>query len=220
MFEWQGTWFPDGEQHLPEWMGKMRQMRDGVPQYQYTKYLKALEFVKQRRTAVDVGGNVGLWSRNMAKDFSRLEAFEPVETYRECWRRNVMAENAALHDVALGEESGVVSLCAGTAGSFGDTFVTGDYGQGNAARNVPLRTLDSFELHDVDFVKIDCEGYELFVLRGAERTIRLNKPCIIVEQKPGHAQKYGLGETDAVQLLRGWGARVRAVMAGDYILSW
>jgi FkbM family methyltransferase len=215
-----GWFFPDGEKHLPEWMLKVNQKRDGLLQYQFAKYEAALKFVRERRKAIDVGAHIGQWSRNMAADFAMVHAFEPVPLYSECWRANMEGiENAALHGLALGEREAIVALRCGTPGSHGDTFLA-PADQANVAIDVPMRTLDSLNVEAVDFIKIDCEGYELFVLKGAEETIRRDRPCIIVEQKPGKAQFFGVGETDAVTLLRSWGAKVRKVMAGDYILSW
>ena len=46
---------------------------------------------------------------------------------------------------------------------------------------VPLRTLDSFNFKNVGLIKIDTEGYEVPVLLGAERTIKENKPRLIIE---------------------------------------
>jgi FkbM family methyltransferase len=216
-----GWYFPDGETHLVEWMTRVNQKRDGRLQYQLAKYDAALKYVRRRRLAVDVGAHIGQWSRNMAADFDAVEAFEPVPDYAACWRANVTDRpNARLHELALGDQAQTVCLRCGTPGSHGDTFVAPKDQANVVAVDVPMRTLDSFDLADVDFVKIDCEGYELFVLRGAEQTIKRCRPCVIVEQKPGKALNYGLGETDAVALLRSWGAKVRSVLSGDYLLSW
>lgn len=215
-----GWWFPDGEKHLPEWMARVNAKRDGLLQYQFGKYTAAMRHVQQRRLAIDVGAHIGQWSKNMAADFEVIHAFEPVPDYAACWKANIgETSNAMLHQVALGAEPAVVCLKCGTPGSHGDTFVAPKE-EANAAIDVSMATLDSFNLANVDFIKIDCEGYELFVIKGAERTITRDRPCIIVEQKPGKAQTYGLGETDAVALLKSWGAKVRAVLSGDYILSW
>ena len=98
--------------------------------------------------------------------------------------------------------------------SSGDSYV-----QGDADGDVPMRTLDSFDLADVDFIKLDCEGYELFALAGGMETFEHCRPVVCVEQKPGKAQKYGLGETDAVKFLQKMGAKLRGEISGDYILS-
>jgi hypothetical protein len=85
--------------------------------------------------------------------------------------------------------------------------------------DIPMITLDSLALDEVDFIKADCEGFELFALRGAVDTILRCKPVIIVEQKPGRAQKFGLLETEAVTFLEdlGVGYKVVKEMSGDFI---
>lgn len=214
-----GWYFPDGEKHLPAWMRKVAQQRHGLLQYQLAKYQTAIKYCRSYRAAIDVGAHVGQWSWNMAKDFGCVFAFEPVPRYAECWLANNKVSNAHLYECALGDAERIVSLTCGTPGSYGDTFIDlkSDH---NIATDVLMRTLDSFEFADIDFIKIDCEGYEYFVLKGAEKTIHQNKPCIIVEQKPGKGKSFGLGDTDAVTLLQSWGAKLRGVISGDYILSW
>lgn len=215
-----GWFFPDGEKHLPEWMMQANQRRHDVLQYQFKKYEAALTFVKQRRLAIDVGANIGLWSKNMVEDFEVLHAFEPVPKYVECWQENMLGEvNAELHQFALGAKADIVSLTNVTPNSHGDTIIAPKSDK-SIAVDVEMRTLDSFELRNVDFIKIDCEGYEVNVLLGGEKTIRRDRPVIIVEQKPGKAEQFGFGDEDAVELLVSWGMTVRVVMSGDFVLSW
>jgi FkbM family methyltransferase len=64
----------------------------------------------------------------------------------------------------------------------------------------PVRQLDAFALEAVDFLKIDCEGYELPVVVGGEQTIRRWGPTIIVEQKPNIPQRYGFDQFGAVRV--------------------
>lgn len=101
----------------------------------------------------------------------------------------------------------------------GGTHVTSASLSGLGA--VELRTLDSYGFADVDFLKIDCEGYELEVLKGAKDTLARCKPCVIVEQKARCLRdNYGISGAPAVDLLRELGAKVRAEISGDWILSW
>jgi hypothetical protein len=83
-----------------------------------------------------------------------------------------------------------------------------------------MRTLDSYDLRNVDFLKIDTEGYEFFVLKGGEKTIRRDQPCVIVEQRPDHGRAYGVSDTEAVALLESWGASVIEEICEDYIMCW
>lgn len=212
MKQHQGVWLPDGETHLTDWMTKAGEIVDGRGTYQIKKLRAALAHVKQFRTALDVGAHCGLWSMQLVKRFEIVHAFEPVAEHRLCFAANLDGNFAELHPCALGEKDGMISIHTADTSS-GDSWVDG-------AGDIPMKRLDDFELQDVDFIKIDTEGHELFVLRGGEETIRRCKPCLIVEQKPGHGKHFGIGDTDAIPLLQSWGAKVREVLSGDYILSW
>ena len=48
--------------------------------------------------------------------------------------------------------------------------------------NEKIRTLDSFNLSNISFIKIDVEGYELNLLKGAYETIKRDKPVIFIEK--------------------------------------
>ena len=82
-----------------------------------------------------------------------------------------------------------------------------------------MRPLDSFKFSDVDFIKIDCEGYEHRVVRGAVETIKRCTPVIIVEQKAHKLQQnYGTKGVPAVDFLLALGYVTKKVMSGDYIM--
>lgn len=215
MIEVEGIWYPDGEVHLPEHMARRRRLVGGRPTYQYHKLEAALAHVRRWRSAVDVGAHVGLWSMHLARRFRFVHAFEPVAAHRACFRLNVPAANVVLHGLALGAETGRVALAPAQPGHSGSTRVVPE-----VSGQVPLARLDDWELESLDFLKLDCEGYELFALQGAEETLRRCRPVVIVEQKPGRAERYGLAETQAVDYLQGLGAKFRQAIAGDYILSW
>ena len=57
--------------------------------------------------------------------------------------------------------------------------------------NVPARTIDSFAFEDVDVIKIDVEGSELFVIHGAKDTIDKHRPAVQVEIVPKQCKQYG-----------------------------
>ena len=48
---------------------------------------------------------------------------------------------------------------------------------------VHIKTLDSYALTDIDFIKIDVDGYEDLLVKGAKETIANNKPVINIEMK-------------------------------------
>lgn len=209
---------PDDENHLIEWMQKAGEYVDGKPTYQYSKYREALKQFKGRRRVIDVGANLGLWSRVMLLDFKYVESFEPVKKYIECLQLN--APKANVYEVALGNERKFVDMaCSGD--SCGDTSpYSGQSNEHIVDSSVEVVLLDDYNFTEVDLIKIDCEGYELFVLQGAEQTIINNKPVIIVEQKPNKGTKFGISDDAAVQYLIGLGMQVHTVISGDYIMVW
>ncbi len=179
--------------------------------YQRKKYIKAMEYVRTRKRALDIGAHVGLWSYDMVRDFEVVESFEPVEDHRACFIKNVKGAN--LHPFACGDKPDRVSFGTPQEGHTGHTVVVpGD--------DVEVVVLDDYGFTDVSFVKVDCEGYELFVLKGLEQTILRDKPTIIVEQKPDNAVRYGLEETQAVTYLKDLGMIFKAKLSGDYVMTW
>ena len=156
----------------------------------------------------------------LARCFARVSAFEPIEHHRECFKKNVPSGHGCeieLYPVALSATEETLRFSI-TPDNSGDTHVKAkDDGVGP---QVVARTLDSFDLPPVDFLKIDCEGYEYFILKGAERTVRRDQPCIVVEQKPRKGSMYGLDDREAVKLLQSWGAQLRFEISGDFCLVW
>ena len=225
MFQFQGIWLPDGEKHFPDWMKRNGELVDGRGTYQIKKYRAAMQWVKRTRVAVDVGGHVGLWAMQMFKRFAVTHAFEPVAAFRECFIKNTAPTFANareqwtnriyLYEFALGAAAGEVRIDYRPEDS-GGTHVAKD-----GTIVAEMRTLDSFGFADVDFLKLDCEGYELEALKGAAETLARCKPCVIVEQKPHKlGPNFGITGTPAVDYLKAMGAVLRREIGGDYILSW
>lgn len=192
----------------------MIQPVNGRPTYQYGKYRAVKGLVKNFGTAIDVGAHCGLWSMLMVEDFGMVHAFEPIPEHRDCFVRNVKRENYKLYPVLCGESNGRAAMAINPISS-GDTRVdpsrVGDF---------PVERIDDYGLKDIGLIKLDCEGYEYFALKGAEQTILESKPAIIVEQKPGKAKMYGLGERQAVSYLKGLGMKLKGAIVGDYLLAW
>ncbi len=142
----------------------------------------------------DVGANVGWWTvplaRHLAAGGGRVVAFEPVPANRARldWAiaANRVQENVQVAPVALGDTPGELGMWLKSeetgAGSGTAALVTGD---GEAHLRVPVVTLDAWVAeHGItrcDLMKLDIEGAELMMLRGAERFIAATRPLIFGE---------------------------------------
>ena len=82
-----------------------------------------------------------------------------------------------------------------------------------------MHRLDDLNIPPLDYIKIDCEGYELNVLKGAEQTIKKHKPIIVIEQK-FHKDVGHVDDGEAVTLLRSFGARQLDKVRNDLIFGW
>jgi len=219
MIQHKGIWLPDGETHLTMMLDRGPELH-GRGTYQLKKYRAALAMTSGRGTVIDIGAHVGLWSMLFVREFQQVEAFEPCAAHRQCFIQNMedqkVGNNWFLHAAACGAEEGVVFMKTDPHSS-GDSWPDPKNEEGERA---DLCQIDNLGLNGVDFIKADCEGYELFAMQGAEQTILRCKPTIIVEQKPGRAQKFGLEQTQAVTYLEGLGMTQHAVMSGDYIMVW
>jgi len=209
-----GFWLPETEDHLVHFLEGSPEFAGG-PTYQLHKLMLCMKHIKNFSHALDIGAHCGLWSRVMAQMFTRVTAFEPVSLHRSAFERNVLQYNVKLWPVALGASEGKVSLHTGQSSS-GDTYV-----QAGGEHEAQMYTLDSFEeLPKIDFIKIDCEGYEKFICQGGEKRIRRDQPVMIIEQKPNKGRQFGIGDRDALTLVESWGAFKVEEYAGDFVMAW
>jgi len=210
-----GWWLPKEDQHFEGYFSQSVQVGD-KRLYQPQHIDRCFYHIKNRKhTAIDVGGHCGFWSFYLGRNFKKVYAFEPVEIFRECFKKNIPHGNVELLPVALGNENGFVSMNVELENT-GATHVSSNT---NDLDKVELKKLDDYELTDVDFIKIDVEGYENQVVLGAKETLLRNKPIIIVEQK-GFSDRFNETQFEAVDTLKSYGAKVIDQVVKDYILSW
>lgn len=214
MYNSHGWWFPDTEDHFPKMLDKSIS-KGGPAEYQYQVRDRSLQFVTNKRVALDIGANVGLWSRSLVKHFETVVAFEPVPMFRDCLTKNVVAENLDIRPIALGDHDAMIKMII-TEGNTGHTHVDPNSTDGDT----PIVRLDSLNLQNIDYIKIDCEGYEYRVLQGAKETIMRCRPVIVVEQKPHDAYSKDYGQHAAIGLLQSWGMAQLATVKDDWIMGW
>jgi FkbM family methyltransferase len=139
-----------------------------------------------------------------------------VAEFRECLIKNVTKTNLVIRNEALGNQNTTCDMII-TEGNTGHTHVDP---QSLGHGTTPIITLDSLELPVVNYIKLDCEGFEYRVLQGAEQTLQRCRPIVVVEQKPHDAYKKEYAQLAAVALLTNLGMSVMATVKDDWILGW
>ena len=136
------------------------------------------------RVFVDVGANVGTWTRWLAPVFEHGHAVEPDPTALAMLRADLPA-NVTVHPVGAWSTEMTVTFSryaqsVHTSAYFGEEGI--NTGPRAGLVNLPCRPLDTLPIAGpVDFLKCDTEGAEVEVLLGAEQLIRRDRPWLLIE---------------------------------------
>jgi FkbM family methyltransferase len=133
---------------------------------------------------LDIGANIGCTALLFARNAREVHAFEPsVPTFGYLTRniRTSGAKNVVLHNHALGSSATVTEL------TYPPTFRAGAFisdklsaGPDHVIERIRVETVDSLGFSP-DFMKIDTEGFELHVVRGAKATLAKAQPTVVME---------------------------------------
>jgi FkbM family methyltransferase len=161
-----------------------------IGRYEVEKHKALNKFLKPGETFVDVGVNKGDFTLRAAKIVGAegcVLAFEPAPDNCSWIRRSVELndyKNITLHEMALSDADGVATLfISPTSGwhSLAEERQAASCGE----IDVQTRALDSVlmeraAIDSIDVIKIDVEGAEMSVLRGAEQTLAANRDITLL----------------------------------------
>lgn len=191
-----------------------------VGPYQLHNLKRLRELVPSARTIIDVGMNIGMNTIEYATWGKVVHGFEPTpQTYDMAVRNIEMAVNQSeptnywwhgssgkvtgeiiLHNCGLGNSSGVLDIVIKKNNAGHNHIDNKDIPTvtkrarkvyDRPTEQVEIYTLDSFDLHNVDIIKIDVEGYELPVILGSEKTISEWRPVVQVEMVDTQTRRFG-----------------------------
>lgn len=146
--------------HFPQGVYLARDLRRFFPDWQV-------------RRIFDVGANEGQTAIQFALAFpkARIESFEPAkDTFRTLVKRTAWSKRIHCHPVALGSTCGTSMMMTDTEFPF--SFRLSDAGTEPVTTTTVAQFCADHRIDDVNLLKIDTEGFDLEVLRGAQDLIR------------------------------------------------
>jgi FkbM family methyltransferase len=164
---------------------------------------QVVNYVFTGDSVFDIGGNIGQTALLLAEKVSpsgMVYSFEPYLSTFDWFKTNLFLnpeiQNIKVSNIALGNTVLSTEMhkdCFTNTGSY--RIASSLNPKIISSLQVNVSTLDDFilsnDIHKVDFIKIDVEGYELKVLKGAIDSIRRYKPILYIEVNNDNLIKYG-----------------------------
>jgi FkbM family methyltransferase len=204
------TWtFPSNKDDL------LPHMINGSYQDRHRKII--LEFLKENscrfRNCLDIGAHVGIWSDDFTKVFEHVHAFEPIEELRTCYKQNVHGNNYTMYPFGLGNSTRQINFLYEPEKSK-NTQVNE---QGNYSAEI--KRLDDLGLQDIDYIKMDAEGYELEILKGGTKLLRDQLPFVHLEIKSRQLEKFSLSKKNIHDFMNNLGYKLKLKFINEYVFS-
>jgi len=182
---------------------------------------EALRSMRRGSVMLDVGANFGYYSVVIAARFGQqctIHAFEPNPLIFARLHKNLKLNGAAAvvpHQVGLSDQEGTAAI-VDVPGHSGAVYLRPGSG-------VAVTSLDLFVrrqgLEDVDLIKIDAEGAELRILRGARGILERFRPNILIELNAPTLERENSSISEVIALLRSLGYRIFSINPRREILA-
>jgi FkbM family methyltransferase len=196
----QGLWFP--ARAVPPGHAHAQLILSGELEIPVQEALRRT--IAPGATVYDVGANIGFFAQLAARfagPDGRVVAFEPVpaiaDLVREAAQRSGLQDRIEVRAQAVASQSGTEQLYVIDDASWSHLASRGNPGGAVQTIDVPVTTLDEVVAQGTpppDVVKLDVEGSEGDVLRGARHVLQTHRPAVVVELHDTHA--------DALPVLR------------------
>ena len=172
----------------------------------------SLDLCKQFRTAIQAGGNVGVYPMALAQKFDRVYTVEPDATNYEALTINTANQpRVTIRRAAFGKDHGKSAIDQRCPNNIGAHRIK----EGTEFDVVPI---DSLGVTDCDLLQLDIEGSEHQAILGAIATIEASWPVITLEIN-GLGEHYGYTNLDTINLLAGIGYKIADRVNRDVIFT-
>ena len=176
--------------------------------FEFEDMMFSLHLLENGDTFLDIGSNVGVYSVLLSGEKkAKSIAFEPIPATFKILESNVKLNNLEclvnLYNCGLGSEKKNVRFVSDLDVS---NHVSSDQSViGENIINVNILTVDDLNITEPTLIKIDVEGFELEVLKGARKTLASKTLIAIIIELNGSGQKYGVNDSDVHKYLLEFG---------------
>lgn len=170
-------------------------------------------------TALDIGAWIGDSTFILAKRFKNVIAFEPNVDVYECCLKNLRdknVKNVTVHNFGLSDKEGQQKFLfpVSTQSAWIDTLEQSQ----EKPMIINTKTLDSYNFRNIDFIKIDVDSHEGYLLQGSRDFFKNNNPLVMIEHKPKTLKRQNHKMPNALEFLQDIGYKlVEQVTKIDYI---
>jgi FkbM family methyltransferase len=146
------------------------------------------KYCKKGTTAIDMGAYIGTHTMSLVDGVGasgKVVTFEPqpwaYKGIKKSLAKNKI-KNVKVVNAGLSDKKGKIKFCSDSSGS-SSVCTERSAGRKKWAEvyDIPIVTLDSYNLKRVSIMKVDVEGHELNALMGAKKTIEKCRPVIVLE---------------------------------------
>lgn len=194
-------------------------LRDGIFEYPLIEWCQ--QYLSSNGTFIDIGAHMGTYSIIISPYCKQVYSFEPQSSTFECLNRGINANkitNIITHNVGIGSKEEILFLSHVSEDGGGSSLLD------NISDMTGLKTLsqeavdvfplDSYDINNINLIKIDVEGFELEVLKGAVKTLeRNNYPPILFEAWPN--KWYQEQREELIDYAKGLGYNIHKVGGSD-----
>jgi FkbM family methyltransferase len=153
--------------------------------------VKLYSLIGKSNTIFDVGANIGETTLNFAKiigETGTVHSFEPDPINHTFIERNINLnnfKNILLFPLGFGDVEGTFKIHTFNERNKGMNRIIIDTDNTKSYREIKITTIDSYvkdkNIQKIDLIKIDVEGFEFNVLRGATKTLTEFNPILFIE---------------------------------------
>lgn len=187
--------------------------------FDYEEMTYLLEHLKKESVFIDIGANIGDYSLIASSIITKrtIHTFEPFQSVLMRLKENIALNNIAniaVHEEVVSDKDGYEYFDFESESEV--NHIT--YTKTNASSRLKCIKLDTFakreKLEFIDFLKIDVEGAEMKVLKGAKHLLKEQKIKTMLLELNKNNQVFGTNNLEIINYLRRFGYKIYQIKKG------